>query len=379
MPGDDKCSLCGFPRSIQRKLVWTSDGGLYLPARRSERLIILEQEEISALLAEGARLRGEELLPTLCERRREFSREQVAAQARGFRRLFLRHRPTVRGVIVSALREASHYGCGKITVNRLRPGKEMELRVSHPYEPHLLAGDMWGFWEGLFGVEALLSLNRVSEGEWSVVLKTVGKAKAQPMAERPPRRPDRDYDLEVCEKCRLPVYPYGLRWDPDLGTIYHQGTHRHLVVTSVRGWQAVMQEINGSRSGELPPSMGRIIRAKLVSEYAPLRDGNLKTAYRNFFMSLPFLGWGKPKRVTRKPFLMEAEIESVPFPQLLSWKIAGVYEALEGVEAEVGFRRLGEGAWKFQVGPRLDGVFLSPLALLPEKPQPAYTRPLFTF
>jgi len=191
MPGDDKCSLCGFPRSIRQKLVWAADGGLYLPARRSERLIMLEQEEISTLLAEGTRLRGEELLPTLRERRREFSREQVASQVRGLRRFLLRHRPMVKGAIKAAFGEASYYGCGNISVTRLHPGKEMELKARHPYHPHLLAGDMWGFWEGLFGVEALLFLNRVSEGEWSIVVKTVGKAKSRLAGERPPRRPER--------------------------------------------------------------------------------------------------------------------------------------------------------------------------------------------
>ncbi|MBC7247278.1 MAG: hypothetical protein H5T73_05825 [Actinobacteria bacterium] len=359
----ERCKLCGLPRPLNRKLVWTRNGGLYLRNRRSERLVFLSEEEIDAVMREGVRLRGEEVLDTLCEVRRGFTRERVASQMGRVRGFFMRHRPLARRVIADAFREAAYYGCGNVEVSRLKPGKEITVTARRPYHPHLLAGDIWGFWEGFFGVEALFSLEKVSETEWSITVRTVGKRKTGPGGEPLPRRPERDYDLDVCEKCRLPSFTYELRWDPDLGTIYHPGTHRHLVITSVEGWERVIGEINGSRAGELPPGMREALEASAAREYASQGGGNYKTAYRNFFLGLPLLGWGKPRRVMRKPFLMEAQIEDVPFPQLLACRIAGVFRALEKEAAEIDCSREGDNAWRYAVGPRLEGSFLAPSSL----------------
>lgn len=359
----DRCKTCGLPRPLNRKLVWAKNGGLYLRSRRSERLVFLSEEDISTVMREGVRMRGEEVLDTLCEARRSFTRERVASQLGSLRGTFLRHRPLAKRIIRDAFREAAYYGCGKIDVSRLKPGKEISVSVRRPYHPHLLAGDIWGFWEGFFGVEALFSLEQASETEWTITVRTVGRRRTESKSEPPPRRPERDYDLDVCENCRLPSFAYELRWDPDLGTIYHPGTHLHLVITAVEGWKRVIAEINGSHTVELPPGMGEALEASAAREFSFQRESNYKTAYRNFFLGLPLLGWGKPRRVIRKPFLMEAQIEDVPFPRLLACKIAGAFRVLEGEAAEIDCFQEGDTVWRYIVGPRLEGNFLSPSAL----------------
>ncbi|MBC7229969.1 MAG: hypothetical protein H5T74_06215 [Actinobacteria bacterium] len=367
MQDGNACPACGLPRWLSRKLVWTTDGGIYFRSRRSERLVFLAEEEISVLVAEGVRLRGDQLLDTLRERRREFTRAEVASQMTPLRRAFLRRRPFAGKFVRLALEEASLLGCGNLEVVRLKPGKELELKARHPYHPQLLAGDIWGFWEGIYGVEALLSLNASTQYDWNITVKTVARGKHEPRREAPPRRPQRDYDLEVCEKCRLPLFTWELRWDEELGTIYQAGTHRHMVITSARGWQAVLEEIVGSRDGDLPPAVGGALAAAAAAEYGALKAENYKTAYRNFFMGLPFLGWGKPRRVTRKPFLIEAEIDGVPFPQLLAWKMAGFFEALEREPADIKHQREGETGRRYLIGPRLEGRFLEIRRMLPEE------------
>lgn len=366
MSGDDRCPSCGLPRSLNRKLVWTTDGGVYFLAKRSDRLVFLEEEDISALLDEGVRLRGEKLLDTLREKRRAFTREEVSAQLSGPRRFLFRHWPLAKRMVRSALRDAAFYGCGSISVERIEPRKQLVLKVSHPYNPHLLAGDIWGFWEGLRGVEGLLSMNASSEQGWEITIRTVGKKRHPVNGTKPGRRPERDYGLEVCEKCRLPLFPWELRWDAELGTIYQVGTHRHMVITSARGWQEVMDEIHGSREAPLPPSIGMAVAAKAAVEYRMLRGDNYKTAYRHFFLSLPFLGWGKPKKVSRKPFLIDAELEGVPYPQVLAWKMAGVFEALEREPADIKHLRSGETGWRYLIGPHIEGRFLEIERMVPE-------------
>ncbi len=367
MQDGNACPACGLPRWLSRKLVWTTDGGIYFRSRRSERLVFLAEEEISVLVAEGVRLRGDQLLDTLRERRREFTRAEVASQMTPMRRAFLRRRPFAGKFVRLALEEASLLGCGNLEVVRLKPGKELELKARHPYHPQLLAGDIWGFWEGIYGVEALLSLNASTQYDWNITVKTVARRKYDPRREPPPRRPQRDYDLEVCEKCRLPLFTWELRWDEELGTIYQAGTHRHMVITSARGWQAVLEEVVGSRDGDLPPAVGGALAAAAAAEYGVLKAENYKTAYRNFFMGLPFLGWGKPRRVTRKPFLIEAEIEGVPFPQLLAWKMAGFFEALEREPADIKHHREGDTGRRYLIGPRLEGRFLEIWRMVPEE------------
>ncbi|MBN2026669.1 MAG: hypothetical protein JW854_07935 [Actinobacteria bacterium] len=373
MPGREDCPVCALPRSLNRKLVWTTDGGIYFQSKRSERLIFLDEEDIKALLEEGVRLRGDQLLDTLRECRRAFTREAVASQMRGLRRLMLRHWPLAKRIVRSTFEEAAFFGCGNITISKIKPRKELVVKARHPYHPHLMAGDIWGFWEGLFGVEALLSLNEASEHEWDITIRKVGRRRDRSYAgqteghKRAPRRPKRDYDLEVCEKCRLPVFPWKLRWDAELGTIYETGTHRHLVITSALGWQQVVDEVKGSKEGALPDDIGAALAAKSAAEYRLLKGDNYKTAYRHFFMSLPFLGWGKPRKVSRRPFLIEAEIDGVPFPHLLAWKIAGVFEALEQEPADIKHLKAGDTTWDYLIGPRLEGNFLEIRRMLPEE------------
>jgi hypothetical protein len=367
MPGGDDCPVCGLPRSLNRKLVWTTDGGIYFQAKRSERLIFLEEEDINALLEEGIKLHGDQLLDTLRERRRAFTREEIASQLTGLRRFLLRRWPLARRMVKSSFSEAAFFGCGNIVISRLKPRKELVVKARHPYHPHLMAGDMWGFWEGFFGVEALLSLSPASEQEWDITVRTVGRKRRRVTRERTPRRPKRDYSLEVCEKCHLPIFPWRLRWDTELGTIYEMGTHRHMMVTSAAGWQRVIDEIKGGEEGVLPTAVGAALAARAASEYRQLKDDNYKTAYRHFFLGLPFLGWGKPAKVTRRPFLIEAEIEGVPFPQFLAWKIAGVFEALEREPADIKHLKAGDGAWKYLIGPRLEGNFLEIRRMVPEE------------
>lgn len=366
MPGDDRCPSCGLPRSLSRKLVWTTDGGIYLSPKRSDRLIMLAEEDISDLLNEGVKLRGEHLLDTLRQRRRDFTRADLESQLSWLKRFFFRRWPLAKRIMRTALSEAAFFGCGNIAISSLKPRKELVVKVGRPYHPHLLAGDLWGFWEGLYGVEALVFMNSRSEQEWEITLRTVAKKRWGETRERPPRRPSRDYGLEVCEKCRLPLLPWELRWDTDLGTIYQADTHRHMIITSVRGWQEIVKEVAGSREGALPPSIGAALAEKTAAEYRARKEGNYRAAYRNFFMSLPVLGWGKPRRVTRKPFVIDAEIEGAPFPQILAWKMAGVFEALEREPADIKHMSCGDGAWRYLVGPRLEGTFLEIERMLPE-------------
>jgi hypothetical protein len=367
MAGYEPCPSCGMPRSLNRKLVWTTDGGIYFQARRSDRLIFLEEDDISALLDEGVKVRGEQLLDTLRECRRAFTREEVASQLTRIRRALLRHWPLAKRVVRSVLKEAAVFGCGNIAVSSIKPRKELVVTIRHPYNPHLMAGDIWGFWEGLNGVDALLSLSASSEYEWDITIRTVARKRGKSERKKAPRRPQRDYGLEVCEKCRLPRFPWELRWDTELGTIYQSGTHRHMIITSVRGWRLVVDEVKGGREGGLSSALGAALADKAADEYRLLRGDNYKRAYRNFFMSLPFLGWGKPQKVSRKPFLIEAEMQGVPFPKLLAWKIAGVYEGLEREAADIKHEDTGDSGWRYLIGPRLEGTFLEIERMIPEE------------
>jgi hypothetical protein len=375
----DNCPACGLPRILNRKLVWTTDGGIYFHSKRSDRLIILEEEDIASIIDESVKVRGEGVLDELRERRRIFSREEVASQLGAFQAFFMRHRPAAKRVILSALRDAAFFGCGKITVSAIKPRKRLEIRLSHPYHPYLMAGDLWGFWEGVFGVEAELSMEAVSEKDWDITVKTVKRSNWKIAKSLKPRRPDRDYGLEVCDKCRCPIFPWPLSWDEELGTIYQIGGHRHMVVTSMQGWLEIMNQLKGPGARQMPADIGVSLAAKANAEYKILKGNNYKKAYRHFFLGLPFLGWGRPTKVSRKPFLIEADLDGVPFPQMLAWKMAGVFEALEDEAADVEHEKTDDSSWKFTLGPRLEGQFLEIEHMKPYGDGFAYPRTLLPF
>lgn len=375
----ESCPACGLPPSLNRKLVWTVDGGIYFQSKHSDRLLFLEEEDISTIIGEAVRLRGDHVLDRLKKVRRDFTRAAVSFQIAGLRRALFRRWPLARRIVRSAFQEAAFFGCGDINISEISPRKEMIIKARHPYHPHLLAGDIWGFWEGLYGVEAELALNAPSNLECDITVSTKQKSDHKTSKMEIPERPERDYSLEVCEKCRLPSFPWELRWDTELGTIYLADTHRHMTITSARGWRLVMDEVKRAIGEEYPVLMSKALSVKAAARYRLIKDDNYKTAYRHFFLGLPFLGWGKPLRVSRKPFLIQADIEGAPFPQLLAWKIAGVYQALENEPGEVEHHKTGSRKWQYLIGPALDGTFLEIDRFKPAPIQSIYPRPLLTF
>ncbi|MDY6794842.1 MAG: hypothetical protein SWK76_06130 [Actinomycetota bacterium] len=373
------CSLCGFPRALNRKLVWTTDGGIYFQTRNSDRLIFLDEGDISSIMGVAERECGENIMERLRECRRSFSREEVSSQLSGLRRFLFRRWPLAKRVVTSTFREAAFFGCGNITISDISPRKQLIIKARHPYHPHLLAGDIWGFWEGLYGVEAELSISPESELEWNITVRTTSKSKRKTAPVEHPKRPDRDYNLEVCEKCKLPRFYWDLRWDSELGTIYEAGSHRHLTITSVEGWRRVIGVIRNSLGDGFHSSIGAALPERAASDFALLKGDNYKTAYRNFFLGLSFLGWGRPQSVSRKPFLIDVDIIGVPFPQLLAWKMAGVFEALESEPAEIQHEKNGESQWSYLVSPHLNGVFLEIERMKPERGDPIYPRPILPY
>jgi hypothetical protein len=375
----ENCPACGLPRSLNRKLIWTTDGGIYFQSKHSDRLLFLEEEDVSTIIGEAVKLRGDDILDRLRDVRRDFTRAAVSSQIAGMRRAFFRHWPLAKRIVRSAFQDAAFFGCGDINISKISPRKQMIVKARHPYHPHLLAGDIWGFWEGLYGVEAELALNAPSDLECDITVTTKQKRKRKASEDKTPERPKRDYDLEVCEKCHIPLFPWELRWDTELGTIYLAGTHRHMTITSAQGWRLILNEIKRTMGEEYPAIMSEALSEKATAKYRLIKDDNYKTAYRHFFLGLPFLGWGKPSKVARKPFLVEADMEGVPFPQLLAWKIEGAYQALENEPGDMEYYKTGSEKWQYLIGPRLDGTFLEIDKFKPTGIQNTYPRPFLTF
>lgn len=356
----ESCPRCGLPRSLARKLVWTTDGGIYFPEKHSERHLFLEIDDISLILKEAERICGEKILDRLRELRRRFSRYRTMEQAGNGGLSLSRHRPLAGGMVKAVLEEASFFGAGGLEVAKIKPGKRLEVKAIRPYHPQLLAGDLWGFWEGFFGVRADMELETTPEGGCRVSLESVEKKRwGEGDGKKRAGRPERDYELEVCEKCRLPLFPWELRWDRELGTIYQPGTRRHFILTPVEGWRLVMGEIAHAAGENFAREAGRAMREKAREEWKEAGERGLRKAYRDFFTALPVLGWGKPVRVSRKPFLMEARLSGVPFPLILAWKMEGAFEALEKEPGDVEWRREGGSDFVYLLGPRLEGSFLS--------------------
>ncbi|MFW6113537.1 MAG: hypothetical protein ACOC78_01280, partial [Actinomycetota bacterium] len=271
------CPSCGLPRSLNRKLVWTADGGIYFQTRNSDRLIFLGEGEISTIIGVAVDRCGDDLLKRLRECRRVFTRGDTASQLSGIRRTLFKRWPMTKQVINAAFKEAAFFGCGDINIFDISPRKHLIIKARHPYHPHLLAGDVWGFWEALYGVEAELSISSTSELEWDITVRTLAKSSRKTDFQKHSRRPDRDFTLEVCDQCKLPRFAWELRWDTELGTIYEAVSHRHLTLTSVLGWSRVIKEIRDSLGKDFYSSLGSALPERASAEFRLLKGDNYKT------------------------------------------------------------------------------------------------------
>ncbi|MEJ5187183.1 MAG: hypothetical protein WHT46_08900 [Candidatus Geothermincolales bacterium] len=379
----DECRACGLPRELKKRVFWTSQGEMFSRQARGERLIFLDVNWTRYLVEEALNQGGKDLLHLLKECRREHTRKRVEATVRGWGAFLMRRRLTGRQLFDGFLEELPHYGFGRFEILEFKPRKLARLKVDDAYDDLFLVADLLGLWEATQGVRASEILEPAGKGSFSLLLKAEEKVKRvesgrEDEGKRSPTPLKKDDVIPLCPRCRRPRYPGRMVWNVKGGTIYDELSGRRFIISTVSSWARVFFLLKR----ECPPAYHAFARrlgeASRESFVSPVEDGgakDIKAAYRDFFLSLPFLGWGRPIRVRRRPFLVEAELVGTPFPDLLAAEMRGRFGSLEREEWSVEVKASRDGGHLFVMGPSVDGIWIPLEKTLPPRSHPGIILP----
>lgn len=354
-----RCKKCNLPKHISNWFYWTTRGEMFPKQPGGERLLFLDVLWIRFLAQEIRKEGGGELSRRIEEIRREHTRRRMERAIGSWGKFLLHRRFTGRKILEDILNELPRYGYGKFVIKEFGPRKLIQVRATHAYDDFFLPADLWGLWEGSQGVKASAQLERTGDGSFTLILRTVEKVKGEddrPRAnqEKLPSQVKEDDIIQLCPKCRCPIYPGRMSWSEDRGILSDDSSGRRFIITPVASWVPVFSLLK-KETPKVYESFAERLAARHSSQVDYPGNKDLKAVYRDYFLSLPFLGWGKPVRVARKPFLVDAELLGIPFPEILAADMRGLFGTLENEDWSVDVRATGNGRHRFIMGPSLEG------------------------
>ncbi len=348
------CSICGLPRALSKRLFWDNRGRIFTRLDPQSQVFFMDTRELELIISHATATAGLIVETRIREERRKFTRQRILGQIHAGGGSLARNRIFRKQAIRVLLEEASLYGMGHITIDTLAAGKELRLKISHPYHPNMLAGDLLGLWEGFFEVKAQYSLEKLGPHEFVLHIESLDKSKYKTGAlrEHKEEKPGkRDKTMERCKKCKLPVALRGLKWDAQNGTIYNPENNRYYTLMEISGFTNIHRVIKEHLSDDFQATISKAFLESLKEDMAPRekKDGS----YEELFASLSLLGWGKIKEVKRRPFLDEIAIADAIFPSLIENKLDAYYQYLEGEPASCFIKRPQNNEVTIMLGPSL--------------------------
>lgn len=353
MKKKDTCASCGLPKRLKDDLTWTVDGNIFTRFRPKREVMFFDHRELGTIMDQAVKQGGDELLVRLKENRRRYIRNRTLQQMEGAGAGLISGRMYRKRAVSTVLEGASLYGWGRVTVNEMDPPDSLQLEVSHPYHPELLAADLAGFWEGFFEIRTEYQLERKEHMAWSLELKGVEEKKYR----QPERKPipenkagKKDKSLERCGRCGLPTALGHLQWDAGKGTIFDPGSGRYLAVLEVAGLQALVREMRNHLTGDYAATVRSAFQEELGREG---RRPSVKELCRDVLDPWPVLGWGKAADLRLRPFLAEVVVTCPALPSFVEQKIAACWQLAEKEAASSAGAKLGDCDFRVSVGPQL--------------------------
>ncbi len=360
----EKCRKCGFHYIMAKLFSWNDNGTITMRNFPDMRTVIIESDFIDELFSRVEAQMGVSLRHIVFEAQVNASIRAVDTQLsrplfRQGRRGSFKH----IGAWVNS-RIPIWSGMGYTRTVLYEPGKRYEAVVANPFSKELLGAIILGSFISLEKRPFTHSWRKV-DGHEILVLEA---AESRPeVSERldigfPPAKPG-NLQLERCRACGTPAALSYLRWNEDQGIIID--SRRGVRVTFLDGYvpTLVIRELAEEIGEELLHPL--VMEAEKDYTKAHVRSlGIADTAprfysweernavYRQVMEMLPLWGQGNPVDFQHGNGWLRVTVENPYNDLLLAGRMAGVFEMVEGLEAEVSWERPDEATLTCSVAPQ---------------------------
>lgn len=340
-----RCPKCGFPYVFSKIIRWNDNGTITERMMPDMRAVLMESEIFNDVF-------------THIEERMGISFSHLVFEAQ---------RNTAKGVIDGVL-DKFPFSLGRIGYNKslvvrlfclvavvtgqsfakvlqYRPGEGGEAVIRNPYNRELMAAIILGAFESLERKPFEHTWVEIDGDDGISITAAREKSEiSQRLAVRPPPLKPGNIIFNRCRLCGVPEELSYLEWKEDEGTIIDR--RRCVRMAFLDGYtpSTVFREMEKELGEDIYPL---IIKAqketthrhldelKLITHEDRVSPQGNRAVYERILATLPLHGQGNPVKLEQEDGLLRVAVENPYNEYLLAGHMGAVFEAVEGVEADI--------------------------------------------
>ncbi|MEW6554799.1 MAG: hypothetical protein AB1384_10995 [Actinomycetota bacterium] len=348
-----RCGECGLPLRLSRNYDWPGNGVILARNDPTMRMVLFEADYYTRLWSELEQLLGVNISEAMLRGQQAATRDYIEDNILyGWRKFVIGLLP-MRLAFKSIVGELALFGFGHMQLEEYRRGKLMVFRVRHPFDIISIAWGTKGLLEFVEGMGSELAWRK--EGDdyiISILLQPEKKhwAEVDVEAMRSIREAKRELSLagrlipphgdrrEGCSSCGLPRALTELEWREDEGMICRRDNNRRFVFSTTHILLGVVRDLERKTGRDLEPLIIQVTKDYHLRDFrgVPIRTRN--GAYRAAARYLHAGGFGNVRSFNCGEGYLEMTIENPLYVPRLVGRIAGLFEYVEGLEADISYR-----------------------------------------
>ncbi len=350
-----RCRKCGLPLRLSRGYAWPGNGAILARNDSFMRMVLFEADYYPYMWSRLEELLGVSMAEAMIRGQSAANRDYLESNILyGWRRYVLPYMP-MRMLFRRLQSETALFGFAEVELLEYRRKRFTTIRVKHPFDIISVAWGIKGLAECREGMSSELAW-RV-EGEDCVLsisfrehddrgesadlepMRLIRDAKRELSHGGNPRPPSRRDEGEPCPACGLPRALTELEWREADGTIRRRDGGRRYIFTSAHVFVGVVRDLEVRTGRDLQPVIMDISREFHLRALQGIdirtRSGAYRAAARYLFAG----GFGSVTSFNCGEGYLEMLIANPLFVPRLVGRIAGLFEYIEGEDADISFRR----------------------------------------
>ncbi len=343
-----RCKSCGVPLNYSKHISWTPDGTIVARKFPNLRLFFIEIDELLNLLHSIVELLGVPIENLIIESERPIGKRILEMYVPGAYLALTRKVPNIltRGPAarwtfewIYNIARAMGYGSAKLLTFEGRKGCTVRLR--NPCSIPLIAGDGLALFKVFLNANMKVSWEKENGTTFMEFRPTEEKPYDVPLPFRVPIPGNVEY--ERCRRCGVPLLVSELfEWDLDNGIITNRDTDHRESFLSVEGINAIILELEKELGEEILYKIAQrqleMLRDRLDNYILKRRRGILE-----LFEDMRVRGMGNPVEIDEIGRYLRVRVENPFNDALVAGRIAGYFEAVEGVRSRFNWVSSEEG------------------------------------
>lgn len=350
-----RCEGCGLPRKLSERYVWPGNGVILARNDPEMRMVIFEADYYAYVWSELERCLGVNVADAMIRGQQaatlDYLRNHILY---GWRIYAVRHLPT-RLVFEATMKEMPLLGLCRMELLSFSWRRFIALKVISPFDIISIAWGAKGLLEYANGKRSELSWRKEGE-DYILTVMLMPREGPEDAEDREAVELMREAKRELClggdlmppgeergdncPSCGLPLALAELEWVEEEGVIRRRDSGRRYIFTTGHILTGVIRGLERKLGLDIDPLVLQISKEFHLRD---LRGINIRTrhgAYRSAARYLMAGGFGKVLEYSYGEGHLEMTIANPFYVPRLVGRIAGLFEYLEGEEAEISYRML---------------------------------------